>query len=198
MHGGPQETGLYFPGSRLATARACASTIASSRAASSRGSTRAGEPRVQVQLIPSWGMSIGGSDAGKEVIALPNGLIFNVDGARMESVARLCDNVYSCDNHATKTGAKGGKCDKDASSVNTGVVMFKCTKTKDHAKYLYATGCATHGKEPCDNVLQKLGTGIAASSTTDVPSSDDATYFKKKGNVQVFPAKALPDPDVVA
>ncbi len=47
-------------------------------------------------------------------------------------------------------------------------------------------------------MLQKLGTGIAASSTTDVPSSDDATYFKKKGNVQVFPAKALPDPDVVA
>ncbi|WP_164018518.1 hypothetical protein [Pyxidicoccus trucidator] len=158
---------------------------------------RAGDPKVQVQLIPSWGMSIGGSDAGKEVSALPGGLIFNVDGSRMESVARTCDGTYSCDTHATKTGINGARCDRDASSLSAGVVLFKCSDAA-HSKYLYPAGCPTHGKYPCNRRLQKLGAVIAATSTTDVPSSDDVTYFKKKGNVQVFPAKPLPDPDVVA
>jgi hypothetical protein len=157
---------------------------------------RAGDPKVQVQLIPSWGMSIGGSDAGKEVSALPNGLIFNVDGSRMESMARTCDGTYSCDTHASKTGVKGAACNRAASTLSAGVVYFKCSKHGKDPRYT-SVACPTHGNEPCGEALQKLGTVIAAASTTDVPSSDDVTYFKKKGNVQVFPAKPLPDPDVV-
>ncbi|MFP2905292.1 hypothetical protein ACLESD_09590 [Pyxidicoccus sp. 3LFB2] len=158
---------------------------------------RAGDPKVQVQLIPSWGMSIGGGDAGKEVSALPGGLVFNVDGSRMESVARTWDGTYGCDTHLTKTGAKGSFCDRDASFLSAGVVWFKCS-AKAHASSGYPAGCPTHGKYPCGDELQKLGTVIAAAHTTEVPSSGDATYFKKRGNVQVFPAKLLPDPDVVA
>lgn len=75
--------------------------------------------------------------------------------------------------------------------------MFKC-RNAAHTRYLYSAGCPTHGKYPCNRPLQKLGAVIAAATTTEVPSSDDVTYFKKKGNVQVFPAKPLPEPDVVA
>jgi hypothetical protein len=63
---------------------------------------RAGDPKVQVQLIPSYGMSFALSAAGREVTALPNGLVFNVDGQRIESIARFWDNTYSCDVHWNK------------------------------------------------------------------------------------------------
>jgi len=76
------------------------------------GSTvRAGDPLVQVQLIPSWGMSIGCvEDHGKEVAALRNALVFNVDGPRMDAVARVWDTTYSCDEHVTVSEADLGDC----------------------------------------------------------------------------------------
>jgi hypothetical protein len=157
---------------------------------------RKNDPMVQVQLIPSWGMSIGGSDPGKEVMTIPNGLVFNVDGSRMESVARVCDSVYSCDSHPSKTGNVGNTCDQDASLLSAGVVYFKCTQDGPKPRY-YSAACPTHGKQPCGKKLQKLGTAFAASTTKSVPLSDNTTYFKKQGNVQVFPAKPLPNPDVV-
>jgi hypothetical protein len=158
---------------------------------------RAGDPRVQVQLIPSWGMSIGGGDRGKEVSALPNGLVFNVDGSRMESVARLWDSTYWCDTHHDKTGGSGTKCDRNASFLSGGVVWLKCPHPTHKSSGFALPGCATHGTTPCNVPLRQLGSPIAASSTDEVPSSDNATLFLKKGNVQVFPAKALPPPDVV-
>lgn len=159
-------------------------------------SKRAGDPKVQVQLIPSWGMSIGGSDAGREVTTVPNGLVFNVDGSRMESVARTNNGTYSCDTHLKKTGAMGAACDRAASILSGGVVYYKCSKHGPNPNYT-SVACAAHGTEPCAEPLQRLGTAIDPTSTTSVPSSNDPRYFKKEGNVQVFPAKPLPDPDVV-
>ncbi|HWA24630.1 MAG TPA: hypothetical protein VG734_03070 [Lacunisphaera sp.] len=59
------------------------------------GQALPGEPYPQLQLIPSWGMSIT-----PECIACPtDGLIFNVDGNRCDSVARVNDRKYSCVGH---------------------------------------------------------------------------------------------------
>jgi hypothetical protein len=158
---------------------------------------RAGDPKVQVQLIPSWGMSIGGSNAGKEVSTVDDGLVFNVDGARMESVARLWDGVYSCDDHPTKTGVSGDTCDCHASYKSAGVELFTCSNAS-HGGKGELTPCTAHGKTTsCDADLQALGTQFAPSSTDDVPLSDNTMLFVKKGNVQVFPPKDLPDPDLV-
>jgi hypothetical protein len=61
----------------------------------SSGQALSGEPYPQVQLIPSWGMSITPS-----CIACPTGgLIFNVDGSRGDSTARINDSKYSCVAH---------------------------------------------------------------------------------------------------
>lgn len=69
----------------------------------------AGDPKVQLHLIPSWGMSIG---QGKTSCPPNTGSIFNVDGARWESVARVNDGTWSCDDHPEQTGVQGGFCTK--------------------------------------------------------------------------------------
>lgn len=69
----------------------------------------AGDPKVQLHLVPSWGMSIG---QGKICCSPNTGSIFNVDGARWESVARLNDGTWSCDDHAAHTGAQYDICDE--------------------------------------------------------------------------------------
>jgi hypothetical protein len=60
-----------------------------------RNSANAGDPKVQILLIPSWGMTIGAAPCN----TVPNAVLFNVDGSRTESAARLNDGVNACDNH---------------------------------------------------------------------------------------------------
>lgn len=60
---------------------------------------RSGDSQVQVQLIPSWGMTIGSCPSGSEVTTVVNGLVFNVDGSRMQSVARFNDGKMLCETH---------------------------------------------------------------------------------------------------
>lgn len=67
---------------------------------------RPGDPQVQVLLIPSWGASIGGG----KVVGVPKALVFNVDGARCDSVARVFDGTWSCDQHRTVTATASGAC----------------------------------------------------------------------------------------
>jgi hypothetical protein len=69
----------------------------------------AGDPKVQVHLIPSWGSSIGSGD-----ICCPvDGPVFNVDGQRANSAARVYDGTWSCDIHPSVTGARGNTCATD-------------------------------------------------------------------------------------
>jgi hypothetical protein len=77
--------------------------------ATSSTTKRAGDPKVQVHLIPSYGMTIAG---GEICCPSPKGVVFNVDGQRCESVARLNDGTYSCDDHPTMTGNQGDACTK--------------------------------------------------------------------------------------
>ena len=48
---------------------------------------KAGHPAVQVQLIPSWGMSINDNN----VVAILGGLVFNVDGDRGDSTLKAME-----------------------------------------------------------------------------------------------------------
>jgi hypothetical protein len=66
----------------------------------------AGKPKPQVLLIPSWGMSIGGGP----VVTQPNGVAFNVDGQRGDSVVRIIDGSYGCDDHLDQKPPGPGDC----------------------------------------------------------------------------------------
>jgi hypothetical protein len=69
--------------------------------------TEPGDPLPQVHLIPSWGMTIGG---GHIVCPEPKGLVFNVDGSRCDSVARVYDGKFSCDDHWSQSSSKDDPC----------------------------------------------------------------------------------------
>jgi hypothetical protein len=66
------------------------------------------DPRVQVQLIPSWGAHID----RKAICCVENGLIFNVDGAKTLTAARIWDrsNTYSCEKHPTVSAPAQDAC----------------------------------------------------------------------------------------
>ncbi|MBK8268666.1 MAG: hypothetical protein IPK83_10355 [Planctomycetes bacterium] len=69
-----------------------------------------GDPRVQIHLIPSWGMDIG-LGAG---CCVDDGLAFNVDGDRAAkgtaSVVRKFDGTWGCDRHLDVAEAVYGHC----------------------------------------------------------------------------------------
>src|SRR6185369_16460094 len=69
-----------------------------------------GDPKVQVLLIPSWGMTIGGGDCVSIEHATKPGLVFNVDGSRCDSDARATDGTYSCDRHPQHQSATEDPC----------------------------------------------------------------------------------------
>lgn len=66
----------------------------------------AGDPKVQILLIPSWGMTIGGG----EVCCVDDGLIFNVDGSRCDSTVRHQDGNFACDDHHSVTASSPKDC----------------------------------------------------------------------------------------
>jgi hypothetical protein len=156
---------------------------------------RALDPLVQVHLIPSWGMAIGMCDSGKEVSALTNGLVFNVDGSRMQSVARVWDAKYSCDDHVNVANSTAIACKGNRTTLAAGTLYYPCQDCPPHPAY-YFSPCGTHPLKKCEKTLRRMGTALTPKGPIDVPLSNDATYFKKSGNVRVFPPKRLPDPDV--
>lgn len=156
---------------------------------------RPGDPQVQVQLIPSWGMAIGMCDTGKELASLPDALVFNVDGSRMESVARVADGTFSCDDHLTATNGTSIPCAGPKSTLGAGTLYYICEDCPPDDAY-DTVRCTTHPPKTCAAPLRKIGTSIAASSTAAVSKTNSTAYFKKQGSVQVFPVKPLPPPDV--
>lgn len=157
---------------------------------------RALDPLVQVHLIPSWGMAIGMcSNPGREVSALPSGLVFNVDGERMQSVARVWDGKYSCDKHVNVTNATATACKGNRTIFTAGILYYPCDDCPPHPAY-YTSPCGTHPLKKCGETLKRMGTALTPKPPIDVPLSNDTNYFKSSGNVRVFPPKPLPDPDV--
>jgi len=74
------------------------------------GIARSGDPKVQVQLIPSWGMSIAGGELVTPQSASRPGLVFNVDGSRSNSAARATDRTFRCEDHAGQNATSAVRC----------------------------------------------------------------------------------------
>jgi hypothetical protein len=68
-----------------------------------------GEPRVQIVLIPSWGMNI----AGGAVVGVENGLVFNVDRNKAAAGALDGAGLYKCQIHAGVSANAPGLCPRD-------------------------------------------------------------------------------------
>lgn len=66
-----------------------------------------GEQKVQIHLIPSWGMSI----TEGHIACMDNGLVFNVDGPA-SSELRLYDGSYSCKEHPSEVNKNLVDCSK--------------------------------------------------------------------------------------
>lgn len=185
------------------------------------GKAASGDPKVQVQLIPSWGMSIGGGD----ICTVDRGLIFNVDGARCDSMLRLKDGTtYSCDTHGSRTGTSAVKCGEFGPVKE----MYVC-KTCHAVKSSSPGKCTTHttedlvhmrqcwkcnnfwevgagnctctlndGRTKCQKNLQPIGPGIAATSgKTPVPEANAPTYYQEPGHLLLYPKQKIPDPEYV-
>lgn len=75
-----------------------------------KNEAQAGDPILQVHLIPSWGMTIGGGELCAPTGATPHTLTFNVDGGAVRSILREHDGSYSCDTHTTHNAAVPGDC----------------------------------------------------------------------------------------
>jgi hypothetical protein len=150
------------------------------------GEAAGGDPMVQIHLIPSWGMKIG---EGK-ICCVDDGLIFNVDGSRCDSVARTNDGKWSCDDHKQVVEDSGGDCPKVTYQASchgyTHTIPFDCPV------------CKTKATLAPPHALTQIGTAIGLRSTAaDVPSSHDSDYFQGPGNIKVYEVRSIPDPEFV-
>lgn len=179
------------------------------------------DPRVQVHLIPSWGMSIG-LDEG-EPCTVDEGLVFNVDGLRGDSQVRFQDGTtYACGDHRPSDEAGPGYCK----------VVIKDYYCVPCAKWLPGPGSCSNGHPPtpltecrfcanpadcpgiwdpadtqcpdcgfarpkCGIALKILGAERISIATVPVPSSHSPTHFIGTGSVVVYDVEALPGPELV-
>ena len=147
-------------------------------------SAEASDPKVQVQLIPSWGMSI----ARPSICCTTNGLVFNVDGNRGDSDA--CENtgVLVCE-----------VCDKPGLPPCN---RYYCKKCRDKL-YNAAGRCPSCPQMlqvyrpaemiPRINPIRRKG----PSKTVDMSGFDKITvtqknYYTDKGKVVLYESKPIP------
>ncbi len=191
-----------------------------------RQSAKTGDPKTQVLLIPSWGMTIGSGPCH----TVPNGLLFNVDGSRTESAARLNDTVNSCDDHPDQQGASGANCPAcptaktatycqacDDLSFNTTpdcracgapLTPFYQCPTPNHGWFpnpvcpVCNTGLAATTQTIAPKTLQPIGTGLKVVDTptvdlTALPSGAPTDYFTRVKPLSIFEVKPIPPAAVV-
>jgi hypothetical protein len=148
-----------------------------------------GDPKVQILLIPSWGMSIG---RGK-VACVPNGVVFNVDGGRSDSVVRVFDGAWSCDVHEDVVAAGPGKCPKSTKlCVDRPEYFANCHGYLSKQPFKCPT-CKTPAA-PYD--LRETGAQVGFLEQVAVPSANNPHYFQTSGVVNVYEVQKIPDPEV--
>jgi hypothetical protein len=150
------------------------------------GAAKKGEPTVQIHLIPSCGISIGDGP----ICCTPQyGLVFNVDGSRVDSTARQNDKAWDCNQHPGHTSPGPGDCPVP-------MHPYWCASCN---KLLGTPNCPSHpGPLPRYAPLTQLGTPIG-TPRADVPvvSPNSATCFRGDGSIRVYEVKDLPKPDLV-
>ncbi len=175
-----------------------------------------GDPKVQVQLIPSWGMNIDGGP----ICTVPNGLVFNVDGARCDSALKLNDDKAWCPSHNGNTGPvnstcyykrlffwcascnktvapKAGKCATHPTVVLQQVYMCVGCYSVRHTGNV-SCSCGKTAVILCNQMRTLRSTGIAAlGAKTDVASANDPVYFEKPGHILLYPKQKIPEPEFV-
>ena len=170
-----------------------------------KGPDGTGKSKPQIHLIPSWGMSIGLGP----ICCLDNGLVFNVDGQRSDSVARINDGKYSCDNHPELNEDKIKTC-KECNKLyfNTPSDVYYCESCfkKDPTKYnggwfkKSSDKCKTCSKKTIKyNQLLPIGTSIDSGEEKEVElkglkwfTVTQSKYFEKKGHIKVYSATPIP------
>ncbi len=166
-------------------------------------SAASGDPKVQIHLIPSWGMTIGGG----KVVCVANGPVFNVDGARAgranASVLRTYDGKFGCDDDLSVVSGAGGNCTGPLCKV----AACPCTPSARYdAKYVGydCPKCGGIGTVAAVFAqLRKSGTTIAPSGgakAVDIGSTGLAwaKFFEVPGEILVYPVQPIPAAETVA
>ena len=157
------------------------------------GGVQRGDPLVQVQLIPSEGMSIGGTEPGKEVAACADGVVLNVDATATQSVATVADRSWSCEQHPCQPGASGETCiasvpvQPRSKGAHKGKYWcITCSKSYDQA-------CELPNHQPkCEMRYKQIGRGIPVHATAAVDCGTAGACFAGPGKVVVFGIEQLP------
>ncbi len=188
-----------------------------------QGHAVSGDPKTQVLLIPSWGMSI----ARGLNPTVANGLVFNVDGARADSVARVRDGKFSCDLHPQISATARSTCPTCAAVELTHLKCPSCgldfwsPSFACHACGVIANGyvrcklCGTTHAPPAPATccgqselewergtggmpLEPIGSGLSSlSGPVVIPISKRDRYFSWDGAIQVWDVKPIPNPEWV-
>jgi hypothetical protein len=184
-----------------------------------KNSVQPGEPKVQIHLIPSWGMWIG-NDHG-EPCTVDNGLVFNVDGQRGDSLVRYQDgSTNGCSKHASSSGPVGTPCSYELkgyychqcnkwggnTDCSNGHPAAAPTEFRFCANPTACQGCwpagatkcpvCSHGNaKTCGQPLKKLGAVRNATSNIPVPNSNSPTHFNSSGTIAIYAVENIPGPE---
>lgn len=142
------------------------------------------DPKLQVQLIPSWGMSI----MPPSICVIKNGLVFNVDGDRVDSdacettggmVCEICKKAgHQCDRYYCK------KC-KDKVHDTSGPCPNKCGNTLE----FYEKAALVPKTQP---VNRKAGPTTVEMSGFDKITVTQKEYYTGKGHIVLYEPKPIP------
>lgn len=158
-----------------------------------------GDPKVQIQLIPSWGMSI----KKPSICCVDDGIVFNVDGSRHDSHLRINDGGgdYSCSTHDDES-TTAGPCTScrlyfcPTHNASTGEVF-----TSAAAKCSMCTTPLSYYDDP-SNALAQIGKVVRRVAGPDSVRIWSLTkkwldYFENKGRIVVYPQVAIPAAETV-
>ena len=173
---------------------------------------KAGDPKVQIHLIPSWGMSI----AGGKICCVDKGLVFNVDGERSDSEVRIMEkNKEYCCTEPHDIQSKPGVCLKcktyycttcgkyypPAINCGCGTPLSKVYHCPEHEeRSLSQDDCSVCKKKKVlyEVKLQPIGTLVKSKgSNVGVTHPRINEYFEKDGQIKVYEKKPIPKAQTV-
>lgn len=156
---------------------------------------KSGDPKIQIQLIPSWGMSITGSS----VCCVKDGIVYNVDGARSDSKVVTSEAKYACSNHPLTKSDTPDKCSLCG--------LYYCEDHYKTTKKVFANAtdkCSLCAKpltyyEPTFELITTKSDALAGPTRVYMMSLTRSwsDYFENKGNIVVYPVLAIPAAETV-